>query len=228
MHEDFSHYRDGDAADWGQNLVIKMGLDRRKWLVPNFDGTQPAGRKMRLPNEFSFECRYSAYLPDVTHGILGWWKGPIASKISFLSDQGATATSSNGRSVAGTTRRGSIHSARHRYAEKYYHTIKLPGGAASEVGILQPTGVLRIVRESGSLKVLLDGQAAAAGTITQGARMIGFEINAVKSRTAPYPSRTSRSLASPRCRSRRSRLGIGRTVQLLHARPDRFGELPGE
>jgi len=88
LYENFSRYREGNATDWGPNTFVKTGLDRRNWLVSSVDGAHPVGYRMRLPNEFFFECRYSAYLPEVTRGVLGWWKDPVATKISFLNDQG--------------------------------------------------------------------------------------------------------------------------------------------
>ena len=114
-YENFSGYREGDATDWGPNTFVKRGLDRRNWLASNVDGAHPVGCRIRLPNEFYFECRYSAYLPEVTRGVLGFWKEPVATKISLLSDKGAS-TLSTGWSNARTTRRGSIRSARRRCA----------------------------------------------------------------------------------------------------------------
>ena len=87
LYENFSRCREGDAAGWGPNTFVKTGLDRRNWLVSNVDGTHPVGCRIRLPGKFYFQCRYAAYLPEVTRGVLGWWKEPVASKISFLTDQ---------------------------------------------------------------------------------------------------------------------------------------------
>ena len=89
LYENFSHYREGEATAWGPNTYVKMGLDHRHWLVSNVEGTHPVGCGIRLPNVFHFECRYSAYMPEVTRGILGWWKDPVSTKISFLNNQGS-------------------------------------------------------------------------------------------------------------------------------------------
>jgi hypothetical protein len=182
LYENFSHYRDGDVTDWGQNTSVRTGLDRRKWLVPNVDGTHPVGRKLRLPQEFYLECRYSAGMSDVTRGLLGWWKEPISGKVSFLNDQGVKYVIEWAIGCGNDTTRLNPLGSPSLYPKKYYHTIKLPGGAANEVGVLQPTGTLRISRESGSIKVSLDGQVAAAGTIAPLGQLVGFEINVVKTK----------------------------------------------
>ncbi len=181
LYEDFSRYREGDATDWGPNTAVKMGLDRRKWLVSPAEGTHPVGRTLLLPNEFCFECRYSAYVPEVTRGILGWWKEPLSTKISFRNDQGVKYVIQwvigCGNDISRVDLFGSS-----LCGKTYYHTIKLPGGTTSEVALSQPTGTLRINRENGGLKVLLDGQVAATGTMSPMGQLAGFEINVVNSK----------------------------------------------
>ena len=82
----------------------------------------------------------------------------------------------------GTKPPGSIRSDRLPVAKKYYHVIKLPGGAANEVGVLQPTGMLRIDRDNDVIQVVVDGQAAVAGTMSPMGQLVGFEIEVVKAK----------------------------------------------
>jgi hypothetical protein len=180
LYEDFSHYREGAATEWGANTFIKTGLDSRNWIVSNVDGAHPVGYRIRLPSEFSFECRYSAFLPEVTRGVLGWWKEPVSTKISFLNDQGARC------SIGWTIRYGNdptrlnpLGSAS-LYAKKHYHTFKLPDGTTNEIGVTQPTGMLRIQREKNALKVFLDGQPTVVGTMSAIGQLDGFEIDVVR------------------------------------------------
>jgi hypothetical protein len=63
--------------------------------------------------------------------------------------------------------------------KKYYHTIKLADGSSNEIGVIQASGVLRIDRNANVIKVFLDGQSAAAGTVAQAGQLAGFEINVV-------------------------------------------------
>ena len=46
----------------------------------------------------------------------------------------------------------------------------------------QPTGILRIDRENSAVKVSIDGQAAAVGTISPMGQLGGFEIDVVKAK----------------------------------------------
>ncbi len=180
LYENFSHYREGEATGWGPNTSAKTGLDGRKWLVSYVDGTQPVGRNLRLPDEFYFECRYAAQMPEVTRGVLGWWKEPLSSTISFPNDRGVKyAIQWVIRCGIDVTWRDPLGAL---YARKYYHTITLPGGAASEVGVIQPTGMLRINRDKNVINVFLDGQLAAAGTIGPAGQLVGFEINVVNAK----------------------------------------------
>ena len=141
---------------------------------------QAVGRKLRLPREFYFQCRYCADMPDVTRGLFGWWKEPITSKVSFLDDRGVKHsiqwTIGCGNDIARLNPLGSSS----LYAKKYYHAIKLPDGKSNEVTALQPIGALRINRENDSVTVLLDGQAAVTGTIGQMGQLVGFEISVIK------------------------------------------------
>jgi hypothetical protein len=180
LYENFQRYRERAATDWGQNTATQLGLDGRKWLVSYVEGTHAAGRNIRLPNEFSFECRYAVYMPEVTRGILGWWKEPVSSRISFLNDHGVKCAIEwvirCGIDMTWHDPLGSLS------AKKYYHTIKLPDGAANEVGIVPPTGMLRINRNKNVLNVLVNGQLAATGTISSAGQLVGFEINVVKAK----------------------------------------------
>ena len=181
LYENFARYREGDATDWGPNTFVKMGLDRRNWLVSNVEGAHPVGRRIRLPNEFYLECRYSVYMPEVTRGILGWWKEPVAGKISFLNDRGVKyAIDWVIRYGKETTWRDPLGSALN--AKQYYHLIELPGETAKEIGVMQPTGTLLINRDNNVIRVFMDGQVVVAGTIGQPGQWIGFEIDVVKAK----------------------------------------------
>ncbi len=180
LYENFAHYREGDAAGWGASAVIKTGLDRRNWLVANVDGTHPVGYRLRLPNKFCFECRYSAYLPEVTRGMLGWWKEPVSTTVSLLNDKGAKyAIQWAIRCGNDTTRLNPLGSSS-LYAKKCYHTITLPEGTANEVEVIPPTGTLRIDRDNQVVKVFLDGQAAGVGTMGPIGQLVGFQLDLVK------------------------------------------------
>lgn len=182
LYENFSHYRERGVTDWGSNTFVKLGLDHRNWLVSNVAGTHPVGRRVRLPNEFYFECRYSAYTPEVTRGVLGWWKEPVSTTISFLDDRGAKF------SIAWTIKCGNDMTRLNPlgspslYAKKYYHSITLPDGTADEVGVVQPAGVLRIDRENKVIRVFIDSQAIVTGTMSQMGQLVGFEIGIVRAK----------------------------------------------
>ena len=81
LYENFARYREGMATDWGANTTAKMGPDGHQWLAAFVEGTYPVGRNFRLPNEFYWECRYAVQMPEVTRGVLGWWKDPLASRV---------------------------------------------------------------------------------------------------------------------------------------------------
>jgi hypothetical protein len=181
LNESFSQCRDGDATEWGQNVTV-TDLDRRKWLVPAIEGTYPVGRKIRLPQEFYFECRYSANVPEITRGLFGWWKEPLSTKITFLNAQGVKYTIEWVIGCGNDITRLQPLGSSSLYAKKYYHTIKLPDGAATEIGVSQPTGLLRIDRDNKVIKVFIDGQAAAVGTMSQTGQLVGFEIELVKAK----------------------------------------------
>ena len=180
MYENFSRYREGDATDWGPNTFIKTGLDRRNWIVSNVDGAHTVGCRIRLPNEFSLECRYSAYMPEVTRGVFGWWKDPVSTKISFLNEQGFKYSIEWVVKCGNDPMRPNPLGSSSLYAKKLYHTIKLPDGAANEVGVISPNGVLRIDRDKNGIKVFVDGQPAATGTMNPMGQLVGFEIDVVK------------------------------------------------
>ena len=182
LYENFSHYRDGEAAGWGPNTFVKTGLDGRNWLVSNVEGTHPVGCRAPLPGVFYFQCRYSAYAPEVTRGIFRFWKEPVASKISFLNGQGATYAIDWVIRYGNDTTRPNPLGSSSLYAKTHYHTITLPDGTANEIGVIQPTGVLRISRDNNVVKVFLDGQAAVTGSMTPMGQLVGFEINVVKAK----------------------------------------------
>ena len=164
----------------GTEYICKAGLDRRNWLASNVDGAHPVGCRIRLPNEFYFECRYSAYLPEVTRGVLGFWKEPVATKISLLSDKGAKYTIDWVVKCANDPTRLNPLGSSSLCTKKYYHTVNLPDGTTNEVGVIQPTGMLRIERDKNVVKAIVDGQAVVVGAMNQMGQLVGFEINVVK------------------------------------------------
>jgi hypothetical protein len=180
LFEDFSHYRDGETANWGPNTCVKTGLDHRKWLASNVDGAHPVGRNVAFPGEFFFECRYSAYVPEATRGLLGWWREPVASRISLLDNRGAKHTI-QWAIGCGSDRRG-LNPLASLTAVKYFHSIRLPGAAAAEVEASSPTGILRINRCGDVVNVLVNGQLAASGMLPQATQLAGFEIDVVKAK----------------------------------------------
>lgn len=180
LFEDFSHFREGAATDWGAGTYVKAGLDGRKWLVSNVDGAHPVGRALRLPNEFYLECRYSAYMPEATRGLLGWWREPVATRISLLDSRGGKYT------IDWSIGHGSEKPPLNPLAAatvKHYHSVKLPGAAAHELGISPPTGVIRISRDKTVVNVLINGQLAASGMLPEGEQLVGFEIDVVKAKS---------------------------------------------
>jgi hypothetical protein len=182
LFECFSRYREGEASNWGPDTVVILGLDHRHWLVSNVEGTHPVGRKMQLPLRFLWECRYSANMPEVTRGLLGWWKDPVATKISFLNEQGGRdAIEWVVRCGNDPTRLNPLGSSS-LYAKRYFHTIRLPDGTAGEIGTIQPDGILRIERDKIVVKVFLDGQSVAVGNMNFPGELSGFEIDVVKAR----------------------------------------------
>jgi hypothetical protein len=182
LYENFSRYREGDATDWGPNTFIKAGADRRNWVVSNLDGAHPVGCRLRLPSEFYLECRYAAYMPEVTRGLVGWWKEPIATRISLLNDQGAKYTIEWIIKCGNDPTRLNPLGSSSLYAKKCYHTIRLPDGTSNEFGVVQPTGMLRIERDNNLIKVFVDGQAAIMGTVSPMGQLVGFEIDVVKAK----------------------------------------------
>jgi hypothetical protein len=181
LFENFSRYRDGEATDWGPNTYVKTGLDRCKWLVSNVEGAHPVGRTIVLAGEFFFECRYSAYLPESTRGLLGWWREPVATRISLVDSRGAKYTI-QWTVGCGNDRRG-LNPLASVAAVKYFHSITLPGAAASEVGVSSPTGILRIARCGDVVNVLINGQLAASGMLAQASQFVGFEIDVVMAKS---------------------------------------------
>jgi hypothetical protein len=180
MYEDFSRYREGDATSWGPDTFIKAGLDHRNWLVSNVEGAHPVGCRIRLPDEFYFECRYSAYMPEVTRGVLGWWKEPVGTRISFIDQQGGKYTIEWVMKCGNDLLRPNPLGSATLYAKKCFHTVKLPDGTTNEIEAVQPTGMLRIDRDKNAIKVLVDGQPVIAGTISPAGQLVGFELDVVK------------------------------------------------
>jgi hypothetical protein len=182
LYEDFSRYREGDVTAWGPNTFIKTGADRRHWLISNVEGVHTVACGIRLPDEFYFECRYSAYMPEVTRGALGWWKEPLGTKISFLGQQGGKYTIQWVMKCGNDLLRPNPLGSSSLYAKKCFHTVKLPDGTANEIEAIQPTGMFRVERSKNIMKVFVDGQAAITGNITPIGQFVGFEIDVVKAR----------------------------------------------
>ena len=180
LYEDFSRYREGEATPWGPNTLIKTGLDRRNWLVSNVEGAHPVGCRIRLPDEFYFECRYSAYMPEVTRGVLGWWKEPLGTNISFVDERGGKQTIQWVMKCGNDLLRPNPLGSSSLYAKKCFHTVKLPDGTTNEIEAIQPTGTFRIERDKNAVKVFVDGQAVIAGTMSPAGQLMGFEISIVK------------------------------------------------
>jgi hypothetical protein len=122
-------------------------------------------------------------MSEVTRGILGWWKDPVSTKISFLNDHGVKYAIEWAIRCGNDMTRLNPLGASSLYAKKYYHTIKLPDGTANEIEVTQPTGVLRIDRDNNVLKVFVDGQAAVVGTVIPMGQLVGFEIDVVKAKS---------------------------------------------
>ena len=182
LYEDFSRYREGEVTPWGPDTFIKTGTDRRHWLVSNVEGAHPVGCRIRLPGEFSFECRYAAYMPEVTRGVLGWWKEPLGTRISLLGQQGGKYTIQWVMKCGNDLLRPNPLGSSTLYARKCFHTVTLPDGATNEIEAVQPTGMVRIERDKNAIKVFVDGQAVIAGTIVPLGQLVGFEIDVVKAR----------------------------------------------
>lgn len=179
LYENFSHPEQRDLAEWGQNISIRSGADRRNWILAEGSGTHPIGRRMWLPNEFYLEFRYFAHAPDMTRGILGWWREPLAANISLLGDQGRKYPIHWVVQCAADVTRLNPLGSSSLCARKYYHTIKLPDGTSKEMELVQPTGMLRIDRDKQVVKVLLDRQVAVVGSLGQVGQLVGFEIHVV-------------------------------------------------
>jgi hypothetical protein len=182
LFENFSRYREGEATDWGPNTFVKTGTDGRNWLVSNLEGVHPVGRRMQLPGEFALECRYTTYLPEVTRGLLGWWKDPIASRITLTSDRGAKYTIQWVVQCGNDPSRLNPLGSSTLLARKYFHTFVLPDGTTNEIESLQPTGRLRIERNAEAVQILVDGRPALSGVIASLGQLAGFELDMVNTR----------------------------------------------
>ena len=145
---------------------------------------------VRIQSVIGYACQtnsiFNAGTPPICPKSLwahtGWWKDPVSTSLSFVNDQGAkyaihwVIKYGNESTLLNPLGSSLLN------AKKYYHTVSLPDGATSDVAILQPTGVLRIDRDSNALKVLINGQVAATGTIRPMGQFVGFEIGVVKAR----------------------------------------------
>jgi hypothetical protein len=121
-------------------------------------------------------------MPEVTRGVLGWWKEPVATKISLLNDQGVKYTIEWVMKCGNDPTRLNPLGSSSLCAKKCFHTIKLPDGSAKEVEVIQPTGMLRVERDNNAVKVFVDGQAAIVGTMNPMSQLVGFEIDVVKAK----------------------------------------------
>ena len=198
LYEDFSGYREGDAPGWGPATFVKTGLDHCHWLVSNVDGSHPVGCRIRLPEVFSFECRYSACLPEVNRGILGWWKEPVSTTIAFPDDRGGRCVVEWVIKYGNDPTEFNPVGSSSLFAKKYHHTITLPDGSSNEVGVVQPTGLLRIDVKNSAVTVFIDGQAVVAGSITAPASLSGSRPIWSRAATACCALPISRSTASSR------------------------------
>ena len=109
-------------------------------------------------------------------------KAPVASRISFVNERGVQyAIQWVVKFGSDPTRLNPLGSPS-LYAKKCYHTITLPDGTANEVGVIQPTGVLRIDRSNNVVKVFINGQAAVVGVMSPMGQLVGFEIDIVKAK----------------------------------------------
>ena len=143
-----------------------------------------------IPLVAGYGCRTSSTLNAGTRltclksheAFCGWWKEPVSTTISFLNDQGAKYAIEWVINCGNDTTRLNPLGSSSLYAKKCYHTIKLPDGTANEVGVIPPTGTLRIDRDNNVVKVLLDGQAAVVGTMGPMGQLVGFQIDLVKAK----------------------------------------------
>ena len=197
LYEDFSRYREGDATPWGPNTLIKTGLDRRNWLVSNVEGAHPVGCRIRLPDEFYFECRYSAYMPEVTRGVLGWWKEPVGTRISLLDQQGGKYTIQWVMKCGNDLLRPNPLGSSTLYAKKCFHTVKLSDGTTNEIEAIQPTGMLRIERIRTPLRCSLTVRPSSPARSARRANSSDSRSTWSRPATARCSSRISRSAAKP-------------------------------
>ena len=171
----------------GRDTVGTEHADQDGARSPQLAGIEcrrgPPGRlPIRLPNEFYFECRYSAYMPEVTRGVLGWWKEPVGTRISLIDQQGGKYMIEWVMKCGNDLLRPNPLGSSTLYAKKCFHTVKLSDGTTNEIEAMQPTGMLRIERDKNAIEVFVDGQAVIAGTISPAGQLVGFEIDVVKAR----------------------------------------------
>ena len=164
LFENFSQYKEGDTTDWGQNVSVKLGLDRRKWLVSYVNARMRWAARSGCPtiSTWNAAIRHTSRRPLA--GLSGFWKDPVASRISLLGD-GPSRYDIDWVIGCGSEKLR-LNPLEPPPASKYYHAIRLPGAVASEVEVAQPTGTLRITRAKNVINVLLNGQLAAAGMLS--------------------------------------------------------------
>ncbi len=179
FEDNFSRYGEGETTPWGNGAFVRLGQDQHPWLVAHVDGLSMVGRSLVLPYQFSIECRYSAPIPEVTRGVLGWWKQPLTSRIVFVDSKGTRHSvdwqlgceQDNWRpNGLGTP----------LFAKKYYHLLRLPSGISNEIRVGQPNGILRIHRNKEILTVMIDGQVVVSGPVSRMDDLARFEIGLVK------------------------------------------------
>lgn len=57
--EDFSSYEIGDRLnEWGNNVVVLQGKDRRKYISSQMQGKHAVSRKVEFPDNFSFQFEF--------------------------------------------------------------------------------------------------------------------------------------------------------------------------
>ena len=105
-------------------------------------------------------------MPEVTRGVLGWWKEPVGTRISLIDQQGGKYTIEWVMKCGNDLLRPNPLGSSTLYAKKCFHTVKLPDGTSNEIEAVQPTGMLRIDRDKNAIEVFVDGEAVIAGTIS--------------------------------------------------------------
>ena len=168
-----------------QQTGDQIPSSKRVWIIatglfPMSMGRIPSVTEYGCPASFPLNAGTPLILPEVTRGVLGWWKEPVSTKISFLNDQGAKYSIGWAIRYGNDPTRLNPLGSSSLYAKKHYHAFKLPDGTTNEIAVTQPTGLLRIQRENNTLKVFLDDQPAVVGTLSAMGQLDGFEIEVVR------------------------------------------------